>query len=286
MALEIVHHIWVSGAEIAAENALSYSAIISLGCNMSFSTCSAHLSYPSIMDSTETILLQHFQETNNFIEKHKKGNILVHCVHGQSRSVCIVAAYLIHSGYSLEDALQRIHEKHHDVCINPSFLSQLHLFAHRRCFAAEYILVLSRVHNRFLSTLRPAPVDTVRCQQCKHILANKCHILCERSHRDFLQRYTPSYWRNYRPPVREGKTRVPHLDDIITLPMQWMTDQVSATAGLCDVNTTMPLHCPQCRAQCGVFVANNLLVCHDFVLCDLYLLFRRCVRMKDKQRED
>ena len=71
---------------------------------------SIQLSY--LLDET-SILLRSIQESNNFIDKHKEGNILVHCVYGQSRSVCIVAAYLIYSGNSLEEALQRVYKMLH-----------------------------------------------------------------------------------------------------------------------------------------------------------------------------
>lgn len=51
----------------------------------------------NILDLDSTIIIIYFCKTNEFIEKYVNSNetILVHCFYGQSRSVTIVAAYLI-----------------------------------------------------------------------------------------------------------------------------------------------------------------------------------------------
>jgi len=58
----------------------------------------------------------------------KKG-VLVHCHHGKSRSVSIVAAYLIkYKHMSAGEALKFIKEKRSQIDPNPSYISQLHTF--------------------------------------------------------------------------------------------------------------------------------------------------------------
>lgn len=53
---------------------------------------------------------------------------LIHCVHGQSRSVAAILSYLmINQGKKLEDAYALVAQSRAQICINPGFLRQLAL---------------------------------------------------------------------------------------------------------------------------------------------------------------
>lgn len=59
-----------------------------------------HLMIP-LEDKSNSNLIQHFDETNNFIHKHmaEGHNMLIHCKSGRSRSVAVLIAYLQHKYY-------------------------------------------------------------------------------------------------------------------------------------------------------------------------------------------
>lgn len=66
----------------------------------------AYLYIPA-QDSATYEIARHFQETNSFLEEHRRnGNVLVHCMGGKSRSASIVVAYLLNKyRYSLPTVL-------------------------------------------------------------------------------------------------------------------------------------------------------------------------------------
>ena len=76
-----------------------------------------------------------FVETNAFISSaiHERNeNVLLHCSAGVSRSAAICTAYLIHSGYTFEDAVKRMEEKRSSYDPNTGFRKQLKQFAQTR----------------------------------------------------------------------------------------------------------------------------------------------------------
>lgn len=104
-----------------------------------------------IEDSETTNIVKWFPETNRFIEeaifgyasdndqssdkqtKHK-GSILVHCAQGTSRSVTVVAAYLMFK-YKLtcSQALHAVKRKISEAEPNPGFVKQLELYEKMGC---------------------------------------------------------------------------------------------------------------------------------------------------------
>lgn len=89
----------------------------------------------SIPDEDAMNIAAHFQQTFDFIEdaKRENGKVLVHCHAGMSRSITIVAAYLIKEfKWSAEKALQEIAQKkgaHAIIQPNNGFVKQLHEYA-------------------------------------------------------------------------------------------------------------------------------------------------------------
>ncbi|CAI0559767.1 unnamed protein product [Linum tenue] len=85
----------------------------------------------NISDSLNTNIAQHFDECFDFIDESKRigGGVLVHCFMGVSRSVTIVAAYLIKKRHmSLSQALRHVQSRRPQASPNPGFISQLRYF--------------------------------------------------------------------------------------------------------------------------------------------------------------
>ena len=81
-----------------------------------------------IGDFDEENIYIHFKKTNAFIHKALKsrGRVLVHCYRGKSRSVTLVAAYLMwRYRITASEALSRIKKRRKLACPNDGFGSQL-----------------------------------------------------------------------------------------------------------------------------------------------------------------
>jgi len=90
-----------------------------------------YLKINNLYDTEEDNISQYFQSTYEFIEKIKavKGNVLIHCMMGASRSVAIAIAYLMKSEReSYENCLSEIQQ--YQACAEPNsgFINQLKQF--------------------------------------------------------------------------------------------------------------------------------------------------------------
>ncbi|XP_030465931.1 dual specificity protein phosphatase 1-like [Syzygium oleosum] len=84
-----------------------------------------------VMDSENTHIGQHFEECINFIDEARRqgGSILVHCFMGISRSVTVVAAYLMkRRGMRLSQALEHVKTRRPQAAPNTGFIVQLREF--------------------------------------------------------------------------------------------------------------------------------------------------------------
>ena len=80
------------------------------------------------LDDENTKIKEIFEDTNSFIDEAfcERGNILVHCLRGVSRSSTIVCAYLISTfALNYDDVLTIIQNKRNIVQPNPYFQKQL-----------------------------------------------------------------------------------------------------------------------------------------------------------------
>jgi hypothetical protein len=80
------------------------------------------------MDDENTNLDMVFEDSNKFIEDafENRGNILVHCMMGRSRSATITAAYLIHAfGMNVDEVLLLMKNKRSIIQPNKYFEKQL-----------------------------------------------------------------------------------------------------------------------------------------------------------------
>ncbi|CAD8168580.1 unnamed protein product [Paramecium pentaurelia] len=81
----------------------------------------------NIEDREDENILQYFEKTNKFIEENlKKGNLLVHCMGGISRSATIIIAYIMWSQKrSYKDAYKFVDEMREGIYPNEGFKHQL-----------------------------------------------------------------------------------------------------------------------------------------------------------------
>lgn len=104
--MEVYSNVYVSGLGCTKTTAglSKYEAVLSIltGAQSGYESLQgirqAHL-FISMSDSADAILLVHLQACMDFIGEHVRrgGNVLIHCMHGMSRSVCVAAAYMVYS---------------------------------------------------------------------------------------------------------------------------------------------------------------------------------------------
>lgn len=81
------------------------------------------------LDTTNTNLIEYFDTTYNFIDHAVENNekILIHCIAGRSRSVTILAAYIIKKyGMNVKDTILSIKNKRNIIEPNLYFVNQLY----------------------------------------------------------------------------------------------------------------------------------------------------------------
>ena len=120
-----------------------------------------YLCFPYLLDTPETSIAHIFKSTNSFITTATEvfnENVLIHCVHGQSRSVAVILAYLLHKNVKLSTSLDIIKSKRESCNINPGFLSQLSFLSGK---FKNIVLFISHQHdNNMLSFLPVFSMDS------------------------------------------------------------------------------------------------------------------------------
>ena len=137
---EVIEGLFIGPKECAELSQLcdcGVSAVVSIGCpdprlvveekELVTRDDRDFLCFPDILDTPETLIVHILSRTSEFISlKRKQGrSVLVHCVHGQSRSAVVVVSYLVSIGHSLSEALILLKSKRDSICINPGFLTQV-----------------------------------------------------------------------------------------------------------------------------------------------------------------
>jgi hypothetical protein len=192
----------------------------------------------------------------------RKTNVLVHCVYGQSRSAATIMAYLITSGLTITEAMEKMVQCNPSTCINPGFLTQL-------CFLSECPKYLESKEFRLLMMSYPLSLggqtaaasapskqkidfaeeetvcsntdiasyagDQLICRQCKTALATGESVFgASLDTAGFVKQNVDAFWRGYQP-VRsksEGPlSRIPCKGEWAVLPTAWMQQQVGAATG-------------------------------------------------------
>ncbi|KAI6173930.1 Protein-tyrosine-phosphatase [Aphelenchoides besseyi] len=111
--------------------------------------------------------------------------IVVHCEAGVSRSVAVVAAYLMRRfEWSTQKAIYFIQEKRPNACPNSSFIRQLDIFAHLGWNATPESLVSSPLYRNFTADMGILPKIANRRQSDEDPSASTSTHLNGRTSRD------------------------------------------------------------------------------------------------------
>ncbi|ORY83049.1 protein-tyrosine phosphatase-like protein [Protomyces lactucae-debilis] len=139
------------------------------------------------LDTTEQDLIQLFDKCNAFItEALRNGKVLVHCHAGQSRSVAVVAAYLMSaSNVPLASAIDLISSKR-QIDLSDTFRRQLQVYAqcgNRVDPTHEAYQTWRLQHRNGVLRLQddtiaasPGLHTAIRCKKCRFVLASEKHI--------------------------------------------------------------------------------------------------------------
>jgi dual specificity phosphatase 12 len=186
-----------------------------------FETDFAYIYFPLVDDETDNVLLYVDEASQRIASGH---NVLVHCVHGVSRSVAIVTAYLMkkeHLGF--EEAYARIKSVYPPANIAENFKEQLRLFGGLLLWN---VALNTQAHRLYRARARldmkgsmpfhdgQSPQFRYTCRKCRFSL--------------FLDTQT----------VQDVKPSCSRIEC-----MEWMMNVDSAVKG--------PLNCPGCGVKIG-----------------------------------
>lgn len=317
--------------EVLESNDVSFlidypALIVSIGCEAVVKTltsesndypCSSPsttiLTYSDVLDDPKYCLIPLWHDVLPIMHRTvtEGGSVIVHCVHGQSRSVSTVVAYMVlMGGFALNEAVKQIKEVHGNICINPGFLAQLYFISTARQDSAAYRLMLDYYRPYMAQARRKIiywrektcfkvshptpciitadnPSHYILCKKCKSSLGvSKANImeLCWDA-RTFVDTEVDAYWRDYwvgRMSSQYGKSSkrpvvLPHKQFIALYPVEWMRDQRRA---LSNSSEKCELVCPSCRALVGGWTENGVDICLGSCLSvDLYYFDKSLVRI-------
>jgi hypothetical protein len=112
-------------------------AVVALGCPAAFPTDTSlsYLTYPRLLDVDSVSIMHTFEPSHEFITNAlPRGNVLVHCVYGSSRSAAVVVAHVMMrdrtktTGLGFEAAHELVRCRRPATSINLGFKRQLVLF--------------------------------------------------------------------------------------------------------------------------------------------------------------
>lgn len=254
--------------------------MVSLGVCLAVPANASLLRLESVRDEPQQNLLPVLLLTDAFIAEHIAAGTptLVHCVHGQSRSAAAVVSFLLRGGSSLQGAIDTLSAARPSLCINPGFLSQLHLLHHRAEYPAEYSLLTTHYPHTFdpSAKLGDGSLPTGRrskCKGCGYTLFLASDVLGPRDCSEFIHANLDAFWRGHRPiHVVDKPLLCPgDKDYVLVAPPQWMhacvTDRREGV--LC---------CPKCSVDCGVWRKGGVAVCDGYVVVDMCAIRRSSVR--------
>jgi hypothetical protein len=291
---EVASGLFISSLEVARDLVLlrerSISAIVCIGCEPLYPDQFEYCSFPGLLDVPETSIMKAIPESCAFLSRilNSGSKALVHCVYGQSRSAALIAAHLVsHSGLTLEEALTTLKRAHPSVCINPGFLSQLHLYCHSRKYFVEYSLACGTADREEAnSDVLEESERNVCCRSCGAILCSTKFLLQPRDTEEFLARYTDEFWKGYRSPLASDSVAKPG-DPGLLLFAKWTTEgkrsslikEPAAAKRKRARGASAIVKCARCHEQVGHFQENGLAICSGFALRDLHALFEDKTRI-------
>nr|XP_045597645.1 dual specificity protein phosphatase MPK-4-like isoform X2 [Procambarus clarkii] len=225
--------------------------------------CTSATTLLKINDMANEDLLSHFEEAVKFIrEGQEKGNVLVHCFFGVSRSATLVTCFLMKKyKISVDEALQRIKSRRRCVGPNSGFLAQLLLYQimgtslvennlqyrlYRLQHASTSMVKGGKKHldEKYQNLVLPDPrfspnsdLVAYKCRICRSPLISQDSVL------PHCQGETPS-WNDSKWSAKADKLPICNKG-IFTFPISWMKDASSTLQG--------KLTCPKCQAKVGTY---------------------------------
>jgi hypothetical protein len=276
---QVSEYLYVGSREAARNIQLlqdaGISGIVALGCDAAFPDAFDYCCFPSLMDTPETNIMLAIDETIKFIEgKLSSGKkVLVHCVFGQSRSAAVVVGYFLSKGMMLNEALAHIRSARNSICINPGFLSQLHLIANKIKYHVEFELMTQiSLDSECIS------IPALKCKNCFQVLLFIDDILIQREQADFLEANSDLFWKSYRSYYPKDimclndnrfiffsksaliKNHIEQFDDPKKLKRKR------------DESDALSIRCYNCKRCCGFSKKNGLRICNDYILTDAFVL--------------
>jgi len=322
---KIIDRLYISSVEVASQVELlvrtGVKSVVSIGCEIGDKASTVeYLSFPHILDTPETNILNIIDDTNSFIyaSLSREESVLVHCVYGQSRSATIIVAYLLHTGMRLAEAIDLIKVQNPTTCINPGFLAQLYFLSVSRsssiertffkltCVAAIRTMPKSKAvetcsgTKRALETSDAATMqqDSVVCRKCKALLSPCSDVLTRSIDTvSFVKAHEDGFWCGYRPSrskTLNAPVVLPEKGIIAVNPPVWMVEQVHQhreKCGLGDKHVVLEeksalsgdeceLTCPSCLSAVGIWRSKGLNLVGEYNLCDLYAFKCDLARVK------
>jgi hypothetical protein len=220
----------VSAMNVSLLRSNSISLVISIGCGGPEAGDEwTTLVMEKPKDTPEQILLPFLLFALTFVVednqkkkvREKVGNILIHCVYGQSRSVALtVAVFMFFNKVSADEALQDIRAVHTNTCVNPGFLSQLKLLEvllsilgydgrreNNEWMLAEVALLLGTydMTSYSLKHCLFKNISLSSCNQSQYVYCICCNVRLgvvlqqRQERRKWILENTDPFWNGYRP---------------------------------------------------------------------------------------
>eukprot|EP01031_Cornospumella_fuschlensis_P026198 gene26198-31637_t len=295
-------------------NEISYllnypSLIVSIGCEVELKgiktvtkSCDSNLkpsttilTYSSVLDDPSYCLIPLWNDVLPVMQKtlSDEGSVIVHCVHGQSRSVSTVIAYMIKiQNIPILEAFQHVKESHTNTCINPGFLSQLFFFASSQQSGAPYKLMLEHYRhyvargrrktvywgekaivdeglvpyaspNSLASSESPFPL--ILCKNCKspQVSDRDSVIKLSLDSREFVERQVDAYWKDFWLGRMRNKQSVDNSQHLrpIALPHKHYVALYPSEWMREQTCASSALRCPSCHTVIGGWKENGLDLC-------------------------
>ncbi|XP_045472736.1 dual specificity protein phosphatase MPK-4-like [Harmonia axyridis] len=194
------------------------------------------IKFIQLSDQPKEDILSYFDETQSFIEEGiSKGNVLVHCYFGVSRSATVVIGYVMKKyNLNFSDAFQRVKLKRSIVYPNPGFISQLLLYEKmnyvvdknymeykifRLSLAADRFKKIKILPQNFLQCIKSDPglerslpePNVYKCKKCRRVLACFSNLITHDNENQVCKKsffIEPLEWMNVTQ-VPEGKLYCP-----------------------------------------------------------------------------
>lgn len=306
---EIIENLYLSGVDAASDESLlvanDIKRIVSIGVESKPHLLIKQLAFPTILDSPDVSLVGTIRQCLPFIEEgiNSGDNVLVHCIYGQSRSVSIIAAFMIlHRNFTLNDALETIKSKRSTICINPGFLCQLMCLSLAHGLNTSYLRMIEWNETRSLdcetdeSGTDEEAAWTYNCKACQGTLFTSTDILTDLSFDPFLATHLDEFWKGFRATFSDRPRALPVPGHTAVAPVPWIARQLpGAQCASTQGSTKKPrllvsnahandgvencLSCPNCGVNCGYFEKRGLLFCGGYMALDLFAIrdtsFRR-----------